>query len=85
LIGYIVKHGEFGLGRIRSVENRRVTVDFFSPQKTATLTAGIERAFLSVGSVCTVPVPEILPGMISEILSGLRKEIGDESRERAGI
>jgi hypothetical protein len=32
-----------------------------------------------------VPVPEILTGRIPEILSGLRKETGDESREGGGV
>ena len=32
-----------------------------------------------------VRVPEILTGRILEILSGLRKETGDESAEREGI
>jgi len=32
-----------------------------------------------------VRVPEILTGRIPEILSGLRKETGDESAEREGI
>jgi hypothetical protein len=32
-----------------------------------------------------VPVPEILSGRIPEILSGLRKEAGDENRERRGV
>ena len=29
-----------------------------------------------------LPVPEILPGKIPEILSGFRKETGNEGRER---
>ena len=33
----------------------------------------------------SLPVPEILTGKIPEILSGLRRETGDESRERRGI
>jgi len=33
----------------------------------------------------SVPVPEILTGRIPEILSGLRKETGDESREGGGV
>jgi hypothetical protein len=32
-----------------------------------------------------LPVPEILTGRIPEILSGLRKETGDESREGGGV
>ncbi|MGD0948113.1 MAG: DNA methyltransferase [Candidatus Binatia bacterium] len=32
-----------------------------------------------------MPVPEILTGRIPEILSGLRKETGDESREGGGV
>jgi hypothetical protein len=42
-----------------------------------------KRAIL--GSKCGVPVPEILTGRIPEILSGLRKETGDESREGGGV
>jgi phosphatidylserine/phosphatidylglycerophosphate/cardiolipin synthase-like enzyme len=33
----------------------------------------------------SMPVPEILTGRIPEILSGLRKETGDESREGGGV
>ena len=36
-------------------------------------------------SIGMLPVPEILTGRIPEILSGLRKETGDESREGGGV
>lgn len=58
MIGFLVKHSGFGLGKIRSVQNGQVDVDFLFPRKSVTLAAGtkdrpiLKRALLPPNTVC---------------------------------
>jgi len=58
MIGFIVKHGGEGLGKIHDVQNGRIIVDFLFPPKRLTLaTKGLSRpvltrAFLSLNTTC---------------------------------
>lgn len=56
MIGVIVKHPGFGLGKIESAKNGLLSVKFFFPPSTVQLTvqgAGLKRAILPLQSVCT--------------------------------
>jgi ATP-dependent helicase HepA len=55
LIGYIVKHSSYGYGRILQIENRVVTVSFFSPPSKHNLDQDDicrARALILVGTIC---------------------------------
>ena len=58
MIGFIVKHSGEGLGKIRNVQDGRITVDFFIPPRTLTLVAisngkkVLRRAHLPPQTVC---------------------------------
>ena len=63
IINYIVKHSNFGLGRLLSVEDRVVTVGFFFPPSQLRMTReSIVRTLIPIGTpckstdnVCTIP------------------------------
>src|SRR6266567_2082947 len=53
MIGCIVKHSGFGLGRVIQVERGHVRVLFFSSGDVHSLTGGFHRIPLGLGTRCT--------------------------------
>src|SRR5665213_67035 len=52
MIGFIVKHPGFGLGRVIAANNRHVMVEFFSPKQTINLVDGVTRALIGLEAIC---------------------------------
>ena len=52
MIGFIVKHPGFGLGRVVAANNGHMTVEFFFPKQRINLVAGVRRALIGLEAVC---------------------------------
>ena len=56
MIGFIVKHSGFGIGKIRAVENGRLSVEFYFPPNVVTLTgrsSGLKHVILPQETACS--------------------------------
>ena len=92
MIGFIVKHTGFGFGKIHTVENGRLSVQFFSPPNAVTLAqgSGLKHAILPQETVCTTTggrcrILSIIPAQVRneahrykvEFDNGLEQEISE--------
>lgn len=60
MIGFIVKHNGFGLGKITEQQNEQIRVHFFSPPQQFTIVPldgryPLKRALLPINSICAAP------------------------------
>ena len=59
MIGFIVKHGGFGLGKVAQLCGNRILVDFISPPQTLQLAHGahpvVRRHLLPLNTICSSP------------------------------